>query len=48
MTASFTDIGAHHKPKGASDGMALGFTMALRGCAYTFFAVRLGHRAVVI
>ncbi|MGN6268450.1 MAG: alternative oxidase [Sphingomonas sp.] len=48
MTASFTDIGAHHKPKGASDRIAFGFTKALRCCADTFFAERYGHRAVVL
>jgi ubiquinol oxidase len=48
MTATFTDIGAHHKPKGASDRIAFGFTKALRWCADTFFAERYGHRAVVL
>jgi ubiquinol oxidase len=48
MTASFTDIGAHHKPEGASDQIAFGFTKALRWCADTFFAERYGHRAVVL
>jgi len=48
MIASFTDIGAHHKPKGVSDRIAFGFTKVLRWCADTFFAERYGHRAVVL
>jgi ubiquinol oxidase len=48
MTASLTDIGAHHKPQGMSDRIAFGFTKALRWCADTFFAERYGHRAVVL
>ncbi len=38
----------HHKAKGVSDRLALGFTKVLRFCADTFFARRYGHRAVVL
>ena len=42
------DLGVHHRPQGASDRIALGFTRALRFCADTFFAKRYGHRAIVL
>ena len=42
------DLGVHHRPKGASDRIALGFVKALRFVADTFFAKRYGHRAVVL
>lgn len=48
MTAPFIDLGIHHKPKGMSDRIALGFTKVLRWTADTFFAERYGHRAVVL
>ena len=38
----------HHKPKGFSDRVALGFTKLLRFCADTFFTKRYGHRAIVL
>ncbi len=38
----------HHRPTGASDRFALGFTKLLRFCADTFFAKRYGHRAIVL
>lgn len=38
----------HHKAKGVSDRLALGFTKVLRFCADTFFARRYGRRAVVL
>lgn len=46
MDATFIDLGVHHKPRGLSDRIALGFTKALRWCADTFFAERYGHRDV--
>ncbi|MBC9030788.1 alternative oxidase [Sphingomonas sp. JC676] len=48
MTAPRIDLSIHHKPKGASDRIALGFTKVLRWTADTFFAERYGHRAVVL
>lgn len=48
MNAPFIDLSVHHRPKGFSDRVALGFTKALRWCADTFFAERYGHRAVVL
>ncbi|MBX9947080.1 MAG: alternative oxidase [Reyranella sp.] len=42
------DLGAHRKPAGLSDRIALGFTKVLRFCADTFFARRYGHRAIVL
>ena len=42
------DLSVHHRPQGASDRIALGFTRALRFCADTFFAKRYGHRAIVL
>lgn len=42
------DLGAHRKPAGLSDWIALGFTKMLRFCADTFFARRYGHRAIVL
>jgi len=47
-SAPFVDIGIHHRPVGASDRLALGFTKLLRFCADTFFAKRYGHRAIVL
>ena len=48
MTAPFVDLSVHHKTKGISDRVALGFTKVLRWTADTFFAERYGHRAVVL
>ncbi len=48
MQAPLVDLGVHHRARGVSDGVALGFTKALRWCADTFFAKRYGHRAVVL
>ena len=52
MTASAAipavDPGLHHKARGVSDRLALGFTKTLRFCADTFFARRYGHRAIVL
>ena len=48
MTAPFVDLAVHHRPKGASDCVAYGFTKLLRFCADTFFARRYGHRAIVL
>ena len=42
------DQAIHHRPKGASDRIAIGFTKVLRWSADTFFAKRYGHRAVVL
>jgi ubiquinol oxidase len=36
----------HHKAKGVSDRLALGFTKVLRFCADTFYARRYGRRAL--
>ena len=41
MTAPFIDLGVHHKPSGASDRIAYGFTKVLRWTADTFFAERV-------
>ncbi len=38
----------HHKAKGVSDRLALGFTKVMRFFADTFFARRYGHRAIVL
>jgi len=48
MSAPLVDLSVHHKAKGVSDSIALGFTKMLRFCADTFFAKRYGHRAVVL
>jgi ubiquinol oxidase len=48
MSATFVDLGVHHRPKGISDWIAYGFTKTLRFCADTFFAKRYGHRAIVL
>ena len=48
MSAPLVDISIHHKPRGASDRIAYGFTKMLRFCADTFFAKRYGHRAIVL
>jgi len=48
MTAPLVDVTIHHRPRGLSDRVALGFTKLLRFCADTFFAKRYGHRAVVL
>jgi ubiquinol oxidase len=48
MNVPQVDQSIHHKPRGASDRIAIGFTKALRWCADTFFAKRYGHRAVVL
>lgn len=48
MNAPFVDLGVHHRPRGASDRIAFGFTKMLRWTADTFFARRYGHRAVVL
>lgn len=42
------DLSVHHRPHGASDRIAIGFTKTLRWVADTFFAKRYGHRAVVL
>ena len=42
------DLALHHKARGVSDRLALGFTKTLRFCADTFFARRYGHRAIVL
>jgi ubiquinol oxidase len=42
------DCTIHHKPRGISDRIALGFTKVLRFSADTFFAKRYGHRAIVL
>lgn len=42
------DLAIHHRPRGVSDRIALGFTKMLRFCADTFFAKRYGHRAIVL
>lgn len=42
------DQAIHHRPKGAPDRIAIGFTKVLRWSADTFFAKRYGHRAVVL
>ena len=38
----------HHIPNGFSDRFALSFTKLLRFTADTFFAIRYGHRAIVL
>src|SRR5690606_35167679 len=38
----------HHTPDGLSDRIAFGLTKLLRFIAYSFFAKRYGHRAVVL
>ena len=48
MTEPSIDLSVHHRPKGGSDRVALGFTKLLRWTADTFFAKRYGHRAVVL
>lgn len=48
MTVPMVDLSVHHRPQGASDRIALGFTKVLRFCADTFFAKRYGHRAIVL
>ena len=48
MQPPLIDLSVHHRPKGASDRIAYGFTKLLRFCADTFFAKRYGHRAVVL
>jgi ubiquinol oxidase len=48
MSVPPVDLSIHHKPRGASDRIAYGFTKALRLCADTFFAKRYGHRAIVL
>ncbi|MES2471575.1 MAG: alternative oxidase [Pseudomonadota bacterium] len=48
MNVPEVDQSIHHKPKGGSDRIAIGFTKVLRWCADTFFAKRYGHRAVVL
>jgi ubiquinol oxidase len=48
MPAPIVDLSVHHQPKGLSDRIAYGFTMALGFCADTFFAKRYGHRAIVL
>lgn len=48
MVCPPVDLTVHHRPSGASDRIALGFTKALRWIADTFFAERYGHRAVVL
>ena len=48
MQAPLIDLSVHHRPKGASDRIAYGFTKMLRFFADTFFAKRYGHRAVVL
>jgi ubiquinol oxidase len=48
MSPPLVDLRVHHRPKGLSDHIALGFTKALRFCADTFFARRYGHRAIVL
>jgi ubiquinol oxidase len=39
---------AHHRPRNASDRIALGFTKSMRLFADLFFRRRYGHRAVVL
>lgn len=48
MNISAINLNMHHRPEGASDRVAYGFTKMLRWCADTFFAKRYGHRAVVL
>jgi ubiquinol oxidase len=48
MQPPLIDLGVHHRPRGASDRIAYGFTKMLRFCADTFFAKRYGHRAIVL
>jgi ubiquinol oxidase len=48
MQPPLIDLSVHHRPKGASDRIAYGFTKLLRFTADTFFAKRYGHRAVVL
>ncbi len=48
FNAPFIDLSVHHRPRGPSDHLALGFTKVLRFCADTFFAKRYGHRAIVL
>lgn len=48
MNVPLVDLAVRHRPRGASDRIALGFVKALRFCADTFFAKRYGHRAVVL
>ena len=48
MSVLQVDESIHHKPRGTSDRIAIGFTKVLRWCADTFFAKRYGHRAVVL
>jgi ubiquinol oxidase len=48
MPDAALEVPHHHRPAGASDFIALGFTKLLRFCADTFFAKRYGHRAVVL
>lgn len=48
MIQPFVDVGAHRRPEGMSDRIALGFTKLLRWCADAFFAKRYGHRAIVL
>ena len=48
MNPPTVDLAVTHAPRGVSDRIALGFVMALRFCADTFFAKRYGHRAIVL
>ena len=48
VEGSLDDPALHHKARGVSDRLALGFTKTLRFCADTFFARRYGHRAIVL
>lgn len=48
MNLPQVDPSIHHRPRGASDRFAIGFTKLLRWCADTFFAKRYGNRAVVL
>lgn len=48
MSTPAVDLGVHHRPRGLSDRVALGFVKLLRFIADTFFAKRYGHRAVVL
>ncbi|WP_018137865.1 MULTISPECIES: alternative oxidase [unclassified Thioalkalivibrio] len=43
-----TDLSRHHEPRDFSDRVARAFTSMMRRFAYTFFARRYGHRAVVL
>lgn len=42
------DLAVHHRARGVSDRIALGFTKTLRFVADTFFSRRYGHRAIVL